>query len=408
MGVVAKRHLGAVMLVAGTCIGSGTIALPLFLAQVGLLPSLAVMIITWWLAYYTAFVNLELNLQAGKGLPLGDLARRFSGPVAQGVGTLSLGLLSYALLTAYLDLGASVVQELLGGLPFKAALGGKPLIVLLALGVGGMLMLPMRRIDYLNRCLFIGLVLMFGVLMWGLSSVADFLKTPLWGPHTSSLKAWCRILPVVFTSFGFQVIFHTMTEYCQKNSRTLKNVFFWGSLIPAVTYVVWTLGAMSVLASTQPAFYEKMQHGAVSAAEMIRALSQASDWPGLQGVIWCTTLLAILTSLLGVAIGLRDSLGMPIKRLIKNEKRQELAALLVAILPSAVLALWVPNAFVFFFSFAGTILALIAVLLPFYLLLRTPRRPFYYEEALSSPFSIVLSVGLALLIFASELLRVLF
>ncbi|MGL5626830.1 MAG: aromatic amino acid transport family protein [Candidatus Rhabdochlamydia sp.] len=67
------KKMGAILLIAGTCIGSGMIALPLVLAKIGLVPSILIMLLIWFIMHYTSLVNLELNLQANQGLPLGKL-----------------------------------------------------------------------------------------------------------------------------------------------------------------------------------------------------------------------------------------------------------------------------------------------------------------------------------------------
>lgn len=107
------KQLGAILLVAGTCIGSGMIALPMVLAKLGLVPSLLLMAAIWFIMYYTSLINLELNLQAGQGLSLGRLGRHFSGRTAEWIGTVSLKLLSYSLLAVFIYGGSSILQELM-------------------------------------------------------------------------------------------------------------------------------------------------------------------------------------------------------------------------------------------------------------------------------------------------------
>ncbi|WP_392506864.1 hypothetical protein ACE5D9_02450 [Rickettsia sp. 2024-CO-Wats] len=41
----------------------------------------------------------------------------------------------------------------------------------------------------------------------------------LFSPNYKEISIWCIITPVVFTSFGFQVIFHTLTNDCNKNAK---------------------------------------------------------------------------------------------------------------------------------------------------------------------------------------------
>ncbi|WP_041404094.1 aromatic amino acid transport family protein [Rickettsia montanensis] len=66
-----QKLIGAILLISGTCIGSGMIALPTVLAKLGIIPSIILMFIIWFIMYYTSLINLELNLQAGKSLTLG-------------------------------------------------------------------------------------------------------------------------------------------------------------------------------------------------------------------------------------------------------------------------------------------------------------------------------------------------
>ena len=107
-----NKQTGSILLVAGTCIGSGMIALPMVLAKLGLIPSLFLMLLTWLLMYYTSLINLELNLQAGKGMSLGSLGAHFSGPIAGFVGNVALKLLSYALLAVFLYGAASIIGKM--------------------------------------------------------------------------------------------------------------------------------------------------------------------------------------------------------------------------------------------------------------------------------------------------------
>lgn len=53
-----KKTIGAALLVSGTCIGSGMMALPLVLGKIGVIPSVILMLLTWALMYYTALFSI--------------------------------------------------------------------------------------------------------------------------------------------------------------------------------------------------------------------------------------------------------------------------------------------------------------------------------------------------------------
>ena len=208
-----QRKTGSILLVAGTCIGSGMIALPMVLAKIGLVPSIALMLVIWAVMYATSLVSLELNLQAKQGLSLGELGKFFSGPKAQALGIISLKLLSYALLAVFIYGGTSVLQKL-----FQVE-GSFKLIATQYTGIAFiLLLLPIGWVDYVNRFLFMGLMAIVSVLVVGLALKVSWAHLPLFAPTATQWSSWQVLMPVVFTSFGFQVIFHTLTNYCQKES----------------------------------------------------------------------------------------------------------------------------------------------------------------------------------------------
>lgn len=247
-----QKQIGSIMMVAGTCIGSGMIALPMVLIKLGLIPSIALMLIIWGVSYYTSLISLELNLQAGRGLSLGTLGRLFSGRMAEIIGVVSIKLLSYALLAVFIYGGSSILQNLI-----DSQISLPKIETWYAVAAVLLLLLPFKLIDYINRILFIGLLIVSGILILGLISMINFSNVPLLAPTYKDISVWGVIIPVVFTSFGFQVIFHTLTNYCNKNAKVLKRAFLWGSFIPALVYIVWTCSVLIVVHHESPLFYNK-------------------------------------------------------------------------------------------------------------------------------------------------------
>lgn len=399
------KQIGAILLVAGTCIGSGMIALPMVLAKLGLIPSILLMLGVWFIMYYTSLVNLELNLQADHGLALGALGKRFSGKTAELIGVVSLKLLSYSLLAVFIYGGSSIVQEL-----FTSKLGidssFNTIATFYTLIVIALLMFPIKIIDYCNRLLFLGLLAVITILIAGLAISIEWTNLPLFSDHYYDLSIWAAIIPVVFTSFGFQVIFHTLTNYCNKNSSILKQAFFWGSLIPALVYILWTSSILSVVYHDNPQFYSQMTAGEVEIGELIQLLSGIAKWHSVQLLVWWISILAIATSVLGVGVGLCDSLKNMINQKVTHSRLRDLLASLITVIPAYLVVLYVPNAFIAALGFAGMILAIIAVLLPVYLLTRIGTPPFYYPE-LKHRSLLLLSTAVAVIVIVSELFNML-
>ncbi len=370
-----NKQTGSILLVAGTCIGSGMIALPIVLAKLGLIPSIFLMFLTWALMYYTSLINLELNLQAGKGMSLGSLGINFSGPIAGLVGNISLKLLSYSLLAVFIYGGSSIVQKIT---PHNTEL----LIIesLCAFLSILILLLPIKIMDYINRILFIALLAIVAILLFGLVSTMDWVNIPLYSKQYMDLGVWKSVIPVVFTSFGFQVIFHTLMDYCGKEPKILKKAFLWGSAIPAIVYIAWTCSILGAIYNHSPEFYSQMVAGKAEVGDLVYHLSKITDWQSLQLLIWYVSLLAIVTSIIGVGRGLYDTLFLYLRSKISNNKALKIYASSLTIIPAYLVATLIPNAFILVLGFAGMILAIIAIILPIYLLLRIQGIQLYYKE----------------------------
>lgn len=404
MNKIVKRKTGAILLIAGTCIGSGMIALPLVLAKLGIVLSVALMLAVWFVMYYTSLVNLELNLQAGHGLTLGALGRYYSGKRAEWIGIISLKLLSYSLLAVFIYGGSSILKELIDFYTGRD-ISFNIIAALYTLGVVAILLLPIKLIDYINRLLFVGLIGIVAVLIIGLIFSIQWSHLPLFSDHYMEISTWTAVIPIVFTSFGFQVIFHTLTNYCHQDAKMLKQAFFWGSLIPAIVYILWTCSVLSAVYQDNPVFYQELSTGHAEIGELIQALSNISKWHFVQLLVWLISLLAIATSVIGVGIGLSDSIKGMMGKLVPNNFFRNLAAIILTVLPAYFVVIYVPNAFIAVLGFAGMILAVIAILLPAYLFTSDNIKGLTYKE-LKHNSLIALSVAVGCLVIASELFNI--
>jgi tyrosine-specific transport protein len=395
-----RKQTGSIMLVAGTCIGTGMIALPMTLAKIGIVPSILFMLFTWILMYFTSLITIELNIQAGKGMALGALGRRFSGKIAEAVGTSSFKILSYALVSVYIYAGSSVIQTLLeSSNPQEYSFN--MIASLYALVACLLFLLPIKLIDYVNRFIFVGLMVVISILIIGLVATINWSNLPLFTEGYDEISAWQILIPVVFTSFGFQGSCHSFANYCNLNPKTLKRALLWGSFIPMVVYIIWNTSSLAVVYNDNPQFYSQVAKGEVEVGDLIKELSDIAKWQSMQLLVWWVTIFAIITSLLGVGIGLCDSIKamLPIRE--EGLKRNVLASI-ITILPAYLVAMLVPNAFINVLGFAGMILAIIAIILPIYLFYKAKITKLNYE-ILKSRWLIIATFIIGVVIILSEI-----
>jgi tyrosine-specific transport protein len=389
------KAITGIMFIAATCIGSGMIALPITLVKIGIIPSMIVMFSMWFIIYYTALINLELNLQANKGMTLGALCQYFTNSTIQVISTGLLILLSYSLLSGYISIGSSVLYDIL-------EIDNLLVYTLLLFCI---LCFPRKLIKKINNFLFIGVLIIIGILMVVLSTAIDWSNIPLF--ETSDFSVWSILLPVVFTSFGFQVIFHTLTDHYHCNASILKKVFFWGSLIPTMIYIIWTCIVLGAIHTHTNAFYQKMLHSSIDVNILIIQLSLIADNIFIQKLIMYLSFLAVTTSAIGIALGLISSIGNYLDILFENQvdnilikKILKIIPPILSILPAYLILLFIPSAFVSIIGFAGMILSIIAIILPIYLLMLV-KKDFYYP-ILKNKLLVGLSFTIGIIIMMCE------
>lgn len=376
-----SKKRGAILLVASTCVGSGIIALPMVLAQFGVIYSTILLLLIWSLTYYTALINIELNLRAGRGMPLVELAELFGGKMMRILSIINLKGMSYLLLAAFIYGSSSILQKI-----FLQLNHGQSHIDIFIIITGYtiiaaiLLLLPVRHIDYINRILFLGLIGVILALSAGLLITINWSTLPLFPQLAITIRSVTAVIPVIFTCFGFQVIFHTLTEYTGKNISFLRSAVLWGSLIPALIYIIWTTIMVSTIYTHNAAFYQEMVAGTASVGDLIYELGIISNSPYIQMLIWSISLLAVITSVIGIGMGSRDSMEVMLRPYIYTPLIRRLSSVILTLMPSYLMIFLVSDAFMQMLGLAGAMLVFIAIIIPIYLFIKSNKGRFFYQE----------------------------
>ena len=394
-----QKKTGAILLVAGTCIGSGMIALPMSFARIGIIPSVFLMFVMWGIIYYSAILNLELNLQAGKAMNLGSLAKKFSGNIAKIIGTSCHKILSFSLVAVYIYASTSLLTKMMDFEDNSFLL----IATIFSLFSFILMILPIKFIDYVNRVLFIMLMTIILFLVLGLITRVNWSNLPLFGSGYNKISSWVFITPIAFSAFGFHGSLATIINYCDNERDILKKVFLWGCFIPSIVYIVWTLSIMAVIYNENHVLFLKMQLEKVEVGEVVSALVAIIKNNNIQIIVWWISLLAIVTSLIGVGASLRESIQNIILEKFNVRKSSQVIAAFLTIFPSYIMAIWIPNAFLKILGFAGMILVVIAILLPIYLLSKINPKKLFCEE-LKDKFLVNCLGLIGIVIILSELL----
>src|SRR3990167_1825985 len=77
------KLIGSILLIVGTSIGAGMLALPIATAELGFLGSLILLFVCWFIMTSGAFLLLEANLWLPQNSNIISMARVTIGPIGQ-------------------------------------------------------------------------------------------------------------------------------------------------------------------------------------------------------------------------------------------------------------------------------------------------------------------------------------
>ena len=367
--IFTSRFAGGVLLVAGTSIGAGMLALPVFTGFMGFVPALIFLGLCWLFMFVTAMLFLQVNLSLDGEPNLVTMAEKTLGVWGKAFSWVVYLLLLYSLTAAYIaacsPLFVNAAATLLG-VPVPDAFGPFPLLIFF----GIIIYLGTKTVDYLNRFLMLGLVLSYFLLV-------IFLPQHVQGnllQHVDFQASWLAV-PMMITSFGFHIIIPTLTTYMRHNVARLRWMVFVGSVIPLLVYVLWEILALGIVPITgDNGLANAFEHG-LKASE---PLSKLIHNPTLSLGISFFSFFAIITSFLGVSTSLSDFLKDGFK--LKKTSGGKALACLLTFIPPLIFVLFYPRGFLTALQYAGVFVALLLGLLPALMAWRLNRT--YFKKCL--------------------------
>src|SRR5579872_3310047 len=108
-----KKMIGSVLMIVGTAVGAGMLALPVATAAANIQTTVLMMLFSWTIMTIGALALLEVNLWFPPGANIISMVGKTFGPYAKIITGLVYALLLYSLLCAYLAGTSDIFQGLL-------------------------------------------------------------------------------------------------------------------------------------------------------------------------------------------------------------------------------------------------------------------------------------------------------
>jgi tyrosine-specific transport protein len=340
--------LGGILLIAGSCIGAGMLALPVLTGPGGFGPSLVMLILAWLFMTATGFLLLEANLAIGHNLSLISIADKTLGRWGKIVCWVLFLFLFYSLSIAYIAASGTILHSVLEDL-FQVQVPPITGSILFTLFFGIIIFIGTKQVDYLNRLLMLGLIFAYCVLViLGSRHIhMEYLSLARWSYAFAAL-------PVLVISFGFHNMIPSLAMYLRGDLKRLRLTVLIGSIIPLLIYFVWEfvmLGMIPVLG--REGLLHALDQGEVATTTLRMIVGKS--W--INSVAQSFALFAITTSFLAQSLSLVDFLADGLK--IQKIGMGRLGLVLLTLIPPFAFASANPGIFIQALNMAGGFSAVI-------------------------------------------------
>ncbi len=299
-----SKLIGGILLVVGTTIGAGMLALPIATAQLGFWGSTFLLIGCWAIMTACAFLFLEVNLQLPPKTNLISMAGATLGVPGQVLTWITYILLLYSILSAYIAGGGDLFHYLLQTSGFNVSLSVASLLFTLLFGI--IVYFGIRFVDYANRSLMfgkLGAFILLVVLVLPFVSKSNINHGEL--KQITSLNS----ISVVIVAFTCLMIIPSLRTYFNEDVKLLRKTIFFGTLIPLVCYIAWDLVIMGVIPFVGEHGLQQMLHSSSSNSDLIVALTYILQSQKVTLFAKFFTSICMATSFLSVSLSLSDFLS---------------------------------------------------------------------------------------------------
>ncbi|MGB7978594.1 MAG: aromatic amino acid transport family protein [Chlamydiales bacterium] len=331
------------MLVCGTCIGGGMLAMPIQTADSGFCIASLVLLASWIFMSYTGLLLVEATLWLRDQSHFSTIAQALLGAPGRILSLIVYLFMNTASLVAYTSGGALLfdywITSLLG-----ISLGYSMCCVLFTVLFGGLVSLGLAFISKVNSWF----VLLMGVFYCYLVCLGLF---HLRLDYLTFRPAWVQGLscfPLIFAAFSHQMIVPSLCSYLNYNAAKLKKSILIGTAVPFAVYFLWLLIIHGII----PFEGADGLHAAFENNSLIvEPFKVHFSNPTVFVVMDAFAFLALVTSYLGLSIALFDFVRDMFKGLGKYPRKETIIA--VSILPCLFLAMLFQKALLNFLDASG-------------------------------------------------------
>lgn len=371
-----NRQIGAILMIIGTEVGAGILALPILVAHFGFLVGFILLVAIWLIMTYTTFVICEINLAMPEGSSFGGMANNLLGRVGRSIVWFCFLLILYPILVAYISASGSAFNEILH-------ISDKNASILFVAILGIFVFGGTSRVDFLNRILLgvkLGLLIFICITLVPHASESFLLSI-----EKIQIKFLVLAMPVYITAFVGHIIIPTIRVYLHSDTKVLKRVIWIGTIIPFFLYLIWLVAIMGNIPPVgKNSFVNLIALGdKANVGDILHLLKLNLNESYFVKPVLIFASISVSTSFLSVSTSLKDFLidGFKLNKYNKIV-RFAIILLLVFILPTLVTVTFL-DLFIRALSFVGLSCTILLIIMPIIMVFKLKYKQYKFKFSLT-------------------------
>lgn len=352
-----SKLLGGILLVIGSTIGAGILALPVATAELGFWGSLVLLSSAWFIMTICAFLILEVNLWLPPGTNLISMAGATLGKTGQSITWVVYLVLLYSIICAYIAGGGDLFHYLLATAGIHISLSAAS--ILFTILFGSVVYFGIRSVDYVNRGLMFGKMGAFLLLVLLMAPFISFSNLDSGEiRHIFSPSG----ITVTAVSFGSLMIIPSLRTYFDEDVKSLRIAIFFGMLIPLFCYIAWDMVILGIIPFNGTPGLKEILHSPSTNSDLIAALGTLLQKNSVTSMAKFFTSICMTTSFLSISLCLTDFLSDGLK--MSKRGPQSIVVYGATFIPPVLIVLFYPDGFIRALQYAGVCCFILMILLP--------------------------------------------
>jgi len=363
MNISVGKFIGCVMIVVGSAIGAGVLAMPIQLSAAGFVWSSIAMLVAWVLLTITGLLIIEMNLALpSQACSFGSMATKTLGAPGKIVTWVSYLSLLCSLVAAYMTGESSLITNLIK-FTLHITVPSYVSAILFTLILGSAVFSGTKTVDFFNR----GLISVKGLLLIAtLVLVLPHINVDhlFANQDIGRVKYLFIASPIFLHLFNYHFVLPSLRIYVGDKPKELKWIVISGTTISLIIYLLWAAAALGTVPLTgDNSFTSLTQLGyPADSPDFVKVITTIMNNKWVAASIHGFFNVSMTTSFLGVSLGLFDFLADGFKR--PNTRFGRFQTSCLTFIPPLIFAIFYPHGFLMALIYAASFIAVLCMILP--------------------------------------------